>query len=43
MMAYLNQGPDLLELAVKKANYPIIVKYLPMTVPNAVEEASGIV
>lgn len=41
MLAYLNSGPDLLEIAVKRANYPIVLSYMPMTVPTPIQENAG--
>ena len=31
LMSYLNMGVDLLDLGVKKANYPFVFNYQPFT------------
>lgn len=35
-MPYLQAGPDLMEICVKKANYPVNFVYAPMTMPSSV-------
>ena len=41
LISYLNIGPDLLELGVKKANYPFIFNYQPFSFSERVVTANN--
>lgn len=41
MLQYLNNGPDLLDIAVKKANYPLVFKYIPITTDMPIVSQNG--